>query len=103
MGQPSVRLANVFCDGSGQGQIRRAEIHIEGDQGRSRADHHGTGRLMEMGGTKIWCPVRIGGHAEGEALKPSSTDRFERGMIAVQSRLFVEEYRDLQLCSHLLP
>ena len=58
---------------------------------------------MEMGGTKIWCPVWIGDHAEGEALKPSSTNRFERGMIAVPGRLFVEEYRDLQLRSYPLP
>ena len=101
MGQPTVRLANVLRDGPSQRQIRRAEIHIEGDQGRARTDDYGTGRLVEVRRTKIRCPVRIGGHAEGEALKPSLTDRLEWGMIAVQGRLFVEEYRDLQLCSHL--
>ena len=83
MGQPSVRLANVLRDGSSQRQIRRAKIHIERDQGRSRADDDGTGRLMEVGGTEIRCPVRIGGDAEGQALQPAPTDRFERGMIAV--------------------
>src|SRR6185295_19898124 len=103
MGQPSVRLTNVFRDGPSQCKIRRVEIHIEGDQGRSRADHHGTGRLVKVRRTKIRCPVRIGGHAEGEALKPSSTNRFEWGMIAVECRLFVEKYRDLQLRSYSLP
>ena len=103
MGHPSIRLANVLRDRSSQCQIRRAEIHIEGDQGRSRTDHDGTGRLMEVGGAKIRCPVRIGGHAEGEALMPSPTDRFERGMIAVQSRLFIEKHWYLQLCPYSLP
>lgn len=103
MGQSSVRLANVFCDGSSQPQVGRAEIHVECDQGSARADDDGAGCLVEVGRAKIRCPVRIGGHAEGEALKPSSADRFEWGMIAVQGRLFVEEDGDLQLCPDLLP
>ncbi len=58
---------------------------------------------MEAGRTKVWRPIRIGIHAEGKALKPSSTNRFERSMIAVQSRLFIEKHRDFQLGSYLLP
>jgi len=102
MGQPAIGLANVLGNRSGQRQIRRAKIHIEGNQGRSRTDYHGTRSLMEMGGTKIWCPVRIGGQAEGEAPKPPSTDRFERSMISMHRRMLVEEYRDLQFCSYSL-
>jgi len=102
MGQPSVRLTNVFRDGPSQRQIRRLKIHIEGDQGRSRADHDSAGRFMETGRATIRRPARIGGHAESKALKSSSTNRFEQGMIAVQGRLFIEEYRDLQLCCYPL-
>jgi hypothetical protein len=57
---------------------------------------------MKVGGAKIWRPVRIGGHPEGQPLKPTSADRFEQGMIAVGGRLFIEEYRDLQVCSYPL-
>src|ERR1041384_3593884 len=103
MGQPTVRLANVFRDGPSQRQIRRAEIYIKRNQGRSCSNHHGPGRLVEVRRTKIRCPVRIGGHPEGKALKPSSTYRLERGMIAGQGRSFVEKYRDLQLCSYSPP
>src|SRR6185436_20399595 len=61
------------------------------------------GRLVKVRRTKIRCPVRIGGHTVSKALKPSSTNRFEWGMIAVQCRLFVKEYRNLQLRSYSLP
>lgn len=102
MGEPPVRLPDVFRDRSSQGQIRRVEIHVKSNQGGARTNDDGAGCVVKLGGAKIRRPIRIGGHAEGETLQPSSTDRLERGMVAVQGRLFIEEYRDLQLCAHSL-
>ena len=89
--------------GSKQRQVRAGGNDVEGNKGRGGSSEDGTSRFGKVGEDRVIWQVWIRVHAEGEGLKPYSTDRVERGMIAVQGRLFVEEYRDLQLCSYSLP
>src|SRR5918993_2091944 len=96
---PSVRLPNLGSDGPGHIYIGRQQVDIERNQWRSGSDDDGTRCLMKLTGTEVRRPVRIGGHAEREAIQAAATNRFKGSMVTVRRRTLIQKDRNLKFRS----